>query len=367
MKNNSKKKWLATAAALAAIAAMAGTFAWFQSTDNVKNEFVGQIAGNDIEIVEDFTPPTEWPIGEKVQKDVAVLNTGKYDSFIRVSLKETITKLADDKAYYGDKDKPLTEDAFLFELGSRDLTGFTDSVMAETTKINISNNNVAKYNSAYTLKAKEKVTNNTDGSKKYEYVSYWQNDTDATVKLYAKTGGFKRNATGALTPNRTAQFQYVKLGYGGSVVADWTGKNNVAPIPTTPHVPIPGIDDGKATIELQGAADKKILITFANVTKTPEKGKWNYNQKDGFFYFVGIVPAQQQTAKLIESVKIDGSADNSYSKVKYDLDVNAVGIQALKEVVNSDSWLGTANAADPLNQALSSLSGLKDGKGNVNP
>ena len=41
-----KKKWVAAATTFAAIAALAGTFAWFQSNDSAKNHFEGSIAGN---------------------------------------------------------------------------------------------------------------------------------------------------------------------------------------------------------------------------------------------------------------------------------------------------------------------------------
>lgn len=368
MKNNKKKKWLATAAALAAVAAMVGTFAWFTSKDSAKNSFEGSIAGNDIEIVEEFTPPTDWTPGTKVNKDVAVKNSGKYDSLIRVSLKETIKKLASADPKYGDSETNLNEDAFLFALTKKDFTGYTASKVSNPDKMTIANNTQEKgiYNGAYTLKAMEKSTDTADGGKKYEYIAFWEKDSDANVKLYAKTGGFKRAADNSITPNNKAKYQYVNLAYGSGKVVNWTGEGNIAPISTTPHVPTPAITDGAASITLEGAADNLILIEFINLEKTPKAGKWSYNEQDGNFYYISVVKPEVQTAQLIDSVTLSNKANNSYSKVKYDLDVSATGIQAFKEAVDSADWLN-GTSTNSISPALKALPGMKDGNGKVNP
>lgn len=55
MKKNKKAKMLALAGGFAAVALIAGTFAWFTSKDSKTNHFEGEIAtGKDIEIVETF-------------------------------------------------------------------------------------------------------------------------------------------------------------------------------------------------------------------------------------------------------------------------------------------------------------------------
>lgn len=359
MKSKSKKKWLATAAALAAVAAMAGTFAWFQSKDDVTNSFVGEIAGNDIEIVEEFEPPTTWPVGTKVNKDVAVKNSGKYDSFIRVSLSETVQKLADSNAKLGDSKTTLTEDAFLFELTKKDFAGYTASTIKNPDKLTIANNKQesGKFNGSYTLKAMEKVTTAADNTKKYEYISFWEKDSDANVKLYARTGGFKRATDSSITPNKTAQFQYVNLTYATANKVDWTKP--------TPHTPVIQSDVNGSTMIIS-AADENIIIEFANLEKTAKEGKWTYNQEDGQFYYIGIVAPETQTAQLIDSVTLSSKADNKYSKIKYDLDVHATGIQAIKEAIDGDQWLKSTSKQN-ISPALNNLKGLKDGNGKVNP
>jgi len=59
MKKNNRKKWIAAATALAALGVLVGTFAWFTSNDQTVNKFEGGVAGNDVEIVETFTPPED--------------------------------------------------------------------------------------------------------------------------------------------------------------------------------------------------------------------------------------------------------------------------------------------------------------------
>lgn len=62
------------------------TFAWFTSTDSVKNSFAGThlVA----EIKEVFKPNDAWGPGQQTEKKVSIKNTGDTDAFVRVSLYE---------------------------------------------------------------------------------------------------------------------------------------------------------------------------------------------------------------------------------------------------------------------------------------
>lgn len=325
-----KKKWVAAATTFAAIAALAGTFAWFQSNDSAKNHFEGSIAGNDVEVVETFTPPKDWKPGQEVNKDVAILNSGDYDSMIRVSFTETLQKLLDassklssDVAILNGKTK---EQIYLTPLNDSALkTGtWADAKVVEKTFTV----NSGDYAGNYTLKAKEQEVVTKAGTT-YKYVSYWDNGTD---QYYAKVGAYSRAVDGTITPS-TAEFKYVDLA-SNKIDSDWTN-----PV----YKPTLTIDaDGNATVVSK--SDANVTLNFVNLTDKPTANKWFYNAADGYFYYVGIVGPQVQTPQLLDSVKLANGAGNEYSKFQFDLTVNAKSIQAAKEAVNSTDWVNNTDA-----------------------
>ncbi|WP_207696422.1 hypothetical protein DOK67_0000800 [Enterococcus sp. DIV0212c] len=326
--NKNKKKWVVAATTLAAMAALAGTFAWFTSQDSAKNHFEGNIAGSDVEVVETFTPPTDWKPGQKVNKDVAILNSGDYDSMIRVSFSEILTKLTDassktsnDPAILNGKTK---KEVYLYPLTEK--TGdWTPSKVAATTFVVEGGD----YAGTYTLKAKEQVVTTEAGST-YRYVSYWDNGTE---QYYAKAGSYSRAEDGTITPS-AAEFKYVDLA-ATPVDMDWAKAPTYKPTLTI---------DANGTATVDAGSDSNIKLNFVNLASTPTTGKWYYNAADGYFYYVGIVASQTQTAQLLDSVTLANTADNSYSKVQFDLIVNSTGIQAAKEAVNSTDWVNNTNA-----------------------
>ena len=335
-----KKKWIAAATTFAAMAALAGTFAWFTSQDSAKNHFEGNIAGNDVEVVETFTPPKDWKPGQEVNKDVAILNTGDYDSMIRVSFAEILGKLSNAEAKVSNDpiilDGKTAAQIYLTPYNdSATKTGtWTDSTIAPAKTLTVPSGD---YAGTYTLKAKEQEVTTAAGTT-YKYVSYWDN---GTKQYYAKTGAYSRAANGTITPSE-AQFKYVDLA-SSPVAKDWTN-----PL----YNPTITVDaNGNATIASD--SDPNITLNFVNLSTTPTAGKWFYNAKDGNFYYVGIVGAQAQTPQLLDSVKLSDAADNKYSFFKFDLTVNAKSIQAAKEAVNSTDWVNNTDTA--LKTALENL------------
>lgn len=339
MKNyKNKKKWVALATSLAAIAALAATFAWFTTTDSAKNHFEGDITGNDVEVVENFTPPTDWKPGQKVNKDVAVLNSGDYKSLIRVSFEELTKKLMNPDAVLSSDPAVLNgktkDEVYLTPFKLDETSGaWTDAQVAPKTLVVDSGD----YAGTYTLKAKEQQVTTAAGTT-YRYASYWDN---GTAQYYAKTGAYSRASDGTITPANT-EFKYVDLTYN-DVAKNWTDPVYKPAINILP--------DGTASVIAN--SDEKISLEFVNLSATPETNKWFYNDQDGYFYYVGIVDAQAQTAQLLSSVTLSSDADNAYSKVQFDLTVNAKSIQAAEEAVNSDEWLKDTNAA--LRTALEQL------------
>lgn len=74
---------------VAALALMVGTWAYFSSINPIENQLQTRKYGN--ELVEKFTPKSDWQPGEEVTKEVSVTNTGDYNLFIRIKMEEIWT------------------------------------------------------------------------------------------------------------------------------------------------------------------------------------------------------------------------------------------------------------------------------------
>jgi len=87
MASNSKKRRrvLGASCILAALIIASSSFAWFTSKDEVTNRLSAS-ANYGVSIAEDFTPPENWLPGQKVDKNVGVVNTGNVDAFVRTWL-----------------------------------------------------------------------------------------------------------------------------------------------------------------------------------------------------------------------------------------------------------------------------------------
>lgn len=89
-KKSAKEKKVLIGSVVVAAAIVAGsTFAWFSSKDEVTNRLTAS-ADYNVSIVEDFQPPKEWIPGQTVNKDVAAVNTGNVDAFVRMWLGGTL-------------------------------------------------------------------------------------------------------------------------------------------------------------------------------------------------------------------------------------------------------------------------------------
>ena len=76
-----KKKGIIVAAVLSLLC-IGGIAAYLTTATKITNTIT--VGYNEVEIVEDFTPPIEMKPGVSFQKEVAVSNTGPVDCFVRV-------------------------------------------------------------------------------------------------------------------------------------------------------------------------------------------------------------------------------------------------------------------------------------------
>jgi len=94
------KKVMGAISALAALALLAGSFAYWNQTHSVENPFnTGEKYSSTV--IEDFNPEQgeDWQPGVKVEKKVGVVNTGDQDLIIRVKLDEKWVRVGETNPY----------------------------------------------------------------------------------------------------------------------------------------------------------------------------------------------------------------------------------------------------------------------------
>jgi alternate signal-mediated exported protein len=88
-KTKSQKRVLIVSIVLALLIVAGATFAWFTSKDEVTNKLSAS-SNYGVSIVENFTPPSNWTPGQKIKKEVALVNTGNVDAIVRASIDSDI-------------------------------------------------------------------------------------------------------------------------------------------------------------------------------------------------------------------------------------------------------------------------------------
>lgn len=340
-KQNKKKKYLVAASALALLALGAGTFAWFTSKDEAVNHFEGQMAANDITLVETYVPEKDWEPNEEVNKDVAVKNESKYDAFIRVSFKEALSLLKNDNEIRYDGTDYVREGVVLatppvapiIVPSPTDYTteGFTDV----TTKVTNAPTDLTVGTETYKFVLYAKSTTTPAGDTEVTYVAQWHNakgNAKAYIANLSSAIAFDKTAdTYTITAGTVVQLSMIDKEYDAEKTANW-------PVDALVNTPVTGdLEEFNGIVEAPTAHNIQLLFAPGTLTATPTANKWFYNADDGYFYYCAIVPGGGMTAQLLDAVKLNGKAGNEYSLMQYDLTVLAEGLQAVKNA-SVDEW-----------------------------
>lgn len=84
--DKSKKAPIIAMFAIAIIGILAGTFAYFTTTEEYKNRYKPKPYST--EVVEEFVSPEDWKPGDVTSKTISITNTGGSDMAVRVSYEE---------------------------------------------------------------------------------------------------------------------------------------------------------------------------------------------------------------------------------------------------------------------------------------
>ncbi len=363
MANKKKnKRKIAIAAGVTSVALiLTGTFAWFSTTDAVKNIF--GLDNFDVHINEDFDPnvPNIVP-GADITKDVTVANGGNVDVVVRVKLNESLKVLEMDKANGTDKVKTLWADKAVDLSNPGDPKGLVDTGAAIYAKMNpellTSYIGTPEKQGPYKLYSEGttvKLAGGPAGAIKLNEVKAGQTTaigTDAVngIKIYQKTanGGVGTNTVYSYVAVRditlddgTHEYQLLQV-----TPTKWEGDGKAKPTEFTVKYgyhqwknggvategnfnPITDKTTATALDKLIGGDgasagtfhDKTVKLFFGDNVQTDgqalnQNTVW-YLAKDGYFYYCKPLEGGKITESLLKSVKISENAGNALRGGQY--------------------------------------------------
>ncbi len=368
-KSNKKKKLLGTAAVLALLAGVAGTFAWQTFQDQKLNRVkAAEVVSDAVKITEDWSKTPITP-GGSATKDVKVTNAGDVQVFVRASFEEVMKHLAsqgketeqDKPTEYNSDSAKLTDDiavpyagdnATLTAQGWTNVTGNTTGLPTISDPLtgdvqvwatgaatpNPVTPSQIQYSFEYKVFYHYKIGTTDYYQKMGADVSHdgkaaagatvdtW-NISLANPKYYVYKGGYeyltanwaKSNLVSQYAPSGTTNpTDTTLIGYSG------TNNGETFDYTTTAGVPAPtAISTYSTTLPTTGAklgihtdtaaafggTKGEITITYGSMTDTTALAadNWVYNSEDGWFYYL---------AKLDTSYSASGVAGTTNSLIK---------------------------------------------------
>lgn len=374
-KNKSAREKRVLIAALISAAVIVGgsTFAWFTSSDEVTNRLTAS-ADYGVAITETFTPPSDWLPGQKILKEVAAVNTGNIDAFVRLDLKHDIKGTANGAGVAYEKDNVDTaqlagklsqEERILLQAGG--YLAYTDAAGVEAGEINNSKSYTPNVKGLYIFR--RQITDGFaysgyyfDGTNYYGLVTTKLGNGELTVDAVLTTATPTPTNTGSVNDGELTAVSGVKLANTVELNAGTPTSNLAKKNDTTGEWETENVDWAHATHILvvypgtKASADDDIIIALE--LNDEAKNKWTYISDldgdkgfvNGHFYYNGILAPETTTEKLILSATLDDSVKSgAYLTMTYDLTVGLDSVQAAKggdgkySADTVKTWVNTAD------------------------
>ena len=96
-----------------------------------------------------------------------------------------------------------------------------------------------------------------------------------------------------------------------------------------------------AELPAEPVKSEHLTLTYINLAadlEAAKNGQWILGP-DNYYYYIGVVPANGYTTQLLDTVTLEGTADNSYKNGKFDVKVDVETIQATNGAV--ETWKTT--------------------------
>lgn len=347
MKNNMKKITMMGMASLLALTLVASaTFAWFVSKDTVVNhlEAAKPVEGK-VQIFEMFEPPDNWTPGQRVVKQVHVINHSTTNVFVRASFEEIMTLLKQPKSMDKPIDDPssVNEEPVIFDSYPY---WHGDGLIpwVEMSKSQLEGPGIDTPGLRFRIAG----IKNDEDRRSFNFV-VWYDIKQGPFKGKSQrvTADFKQNGSKFIVSN----IKYLAVVKETTKVAWADFGNDSVTGQTRTLVKRPDIIYAQSDKTTQG---KKLTLfyrrwpsipTVPEMT-TPVPSEWFYNEDDGFFYFIDHIYRGIYTGPLISYLDLAKDAGPEYGGMAYDLIVQMQAIENTNEALTSSTgWGLSTNSA----------------------
>lgn len=397
-KRKQRRSVLVASCVMAALIVGASTFAWFTSSDEVTNRLTAS-SNYGVSITEDFTPPEDWLPGQTVKKEVAAVNTGNVDAFVRMWLEGEMKLIKEDSAGKSVTDFATANitnvnDTTLsaVKLSKKDEDGTYYRVLSVDDRKALQTGELA-YSPSYTngAGAVNKINSESfapsevgiylfrrsynlagDGSidtTTIEYSGYYYDGTDCyalQTKDDSTVGGgvdgkggnvYVKGMTGAYGSDASTGFAAKAAGVklfsaSGSTLSNDRLSWKYTASPTAAASPF-GTTNPYFTVAQSGATGTlAVNIELQNVGTG--SAQWTYSDGEGntndTFYYNDDLEGGATASLLVKNVQLDdGASQNDYITFDFDLNVNLESVQVTKDSSGNetdqtvaDGWATTA-------------------------
>jgi len=348
MTSSKKKTRLIIASVVSLVVIVAIAFAWFTATDEVTNRFrTADTPDGNVEIVEVFDPPDDWKPGQKIIKQIGVVNLGEAPVLVRLTFEEMLKLI-----------RPYTASGSAYNPASSAVPKLTNPT-AYSSWFTLTGTPNAAINNLYidSLPAglQVKATAVTSGA---------GTPAEKTAYSFAIFGSPIASGDYAGRNQKvTADFAVATDGSGKVTVSNIqyyasTGKDSYAAVWATVRPTVANINTSRAEAAAALAQPTwygnyiELNYTSASIDNTtPTSGKWYYNPADGYFYYIGLLNPGMISPNLLESLTLNSLAGNTYANLEFDLVVKMNAIQNTADAL-SGAW---GISSGPLYNALSAL------------
>jgi len=357
MKLKKNRKFLvAMAIVLALVIGASATFAWVTASAQKANEFKNEgygSASNGMEVIENQDEFDFEPIGVKVPKEVSVINTTANPMLARVSFEEMINLLGNDGKYTWTTSAPPAAPGFSavrYNMANiifwKEITSVTPALptgvkaytpnpdaaqpLIELVYTDASSMTwLARFDTAtkpvYTPNATAGLAGTITSAPAVQY-AYYTNGT-----AFYNTWNGKDNYTAAGWQLKAGGKTSIKP--AAATIVSKVGKSSLAPTGTA-----------YATAVATEAAKIKFYYDVLAATAVGNNAEWYYNDADGYFYYMKVIPGGGSSAMLLEALELSSAATaDLWKKYEYTLVICVEGIQATKAALADATDLGTAS------------------------
>ena len=393
-KKNSKKKKIVALAALALLAAGAGTFAWMNSQDARINRVSSAAIKDGSVTVEESFEPKPIIAGTKTKKEVNITNSGSAPAFVRVSYEEVLKyltskgQISEKAAGWKAAEKPSLSDDVPLEYNGSKYTDAKSGYTNITSKVKLGTsalpNGVLVYAKGNVTKdpLTGALSRNFNPVVFYEYAQGKYQSMTATVEVTSPMVEGVSVDTWEFVMKDGATYSVYADGYQNTAI-NWANSTLEGASPeatkihssllgssgkkydvdynytaealktTLPSTATPATDasqfpvNGKEQKGIQ--ADKNVLgkngiqieyddfvVSMDKLVGDESKDKWVYNKDDGYFYYTSPLASGKTTNGLLKSLVFSNSIDTSYTNATYDLIVKMEAVQATTEALTDD-------------------------------